>query len=68
MNSIEELKSLPEPVKKELLEYADYLLAKYESKKKKSTENKWADVSSRGSSRGETASETVTKLRREERW
>ena len=68
MNSIDELKSLPEPVKKELLEYADYLLTKYESKVKKTTGRKWADVSSRGSSRGETASETVIKLRREERW
>ena len=68
MNSLDELKNLPEPVKKELLEYADYLLAKYESKVKKPTGNKWADVSSRGCSSGETASETVLKLRREERW
>jgi hypothetical protein len=68
MNSIDDLKNLPEPVKKELLEYADYLLARYESKGKKVPGRKWVDVSTRGTSRGETASETVLKLRREERW
>lgn len=68
MNSIDDLKNLPEPVKKELLEYADYLLAKYESKKMKISGKKWADVSTRGSSTGETAGETVIKLRREEKW
>ena len=67
MNSIDELKKLPEPVKKELLEYADILLARYEHKMTKSSGKKWADVSSRGISKGESASDTVIRLRGEER-
>lgn len=68
MNSIDELNKLPEPVKKELLEYADILMAQYEKKAGKPSGKKWADVSGRGASKGETASDTVIRLRGEERW
>ncbi len=68
MNSIDELKKLPEPVKKELLEYADILMERYEKKSGKASGKKWADVSCRGVSKGESASDTVIRLRGEERW
>jgi hypothetical protein len=35
MNRIDELNKLPEPVKKELLEYANILMARYESRLKR---------------------------------
>jgi len=68
MNRIDELNKLPEPVKKELLEYADILMARYESRLKGKSGRKWADVSKRGISRGESASDTVIRLRGEEKW
>jgi hypothetical protein len=68
MKNIEELQQLPEPLKREVLDYAEYLLKKYNVHGKVSDAKKWADVGSRGSSKGETGSETVIRLRSEERW
>jgi hypothetical protein len=68
MTRIEELNQLPEPLKREVLDYAEYLLTKYGMKKQEKEREKWTDVSLRGRSVGETASETVTRMRKEERW
>ncbi len=67
MNRIEELNNLPENIKREVLDFAEYLLLKYDSKNKK-TEIKWADVRGRGRSMGETAGETVIRIRGDEKW
>lgn len=67
MISIVELKNLPDEIKKEVLRYAEYLLEKNRITSTRRIEKKWADVTGRGSALGETASDTVIRLRREER-
>jgi len=67
MLSIVELENLPEEIKKEVLLYAEYLLEKNRIAGRQRIEKKWADVTERGSSMGETASDTVVRLRKEER-
>lgn len=68
MKTIKELEKLPEPLKREVLDYAEYLSRKYNIDVKKQGKKKWADVSKRGSSKGETGSETVNRMRGEDRW
>ncbi len=68
MKNIEELQQLPEPLKREVLDYAEYLLMKYHSGEKGNGKKKWADMTRRGPSKGETGSETVIRMRGEERW
>ncbi len=68
MTRIEELNKLPERLQREVLNYAEYLLTKYYAAQKTQGEKKWADVRGRGRFSGETASETVIRMRGEERW
>jgi hypothetical protein len=68
MTRIEELNKLPEQLKREVLDYAEYLLGKYHADQKTQGEKKWADVRGRGRFSGETAGETVIRMRGEERW
>lgn len=68
MTRIEELNDLPESLKREILDYAEYLLLKYRMRTKDSAGGGWADVRDRGRSLGQTASETVMRMREEHRW
>ena len=68
MITIEEIKKLPEPIKKEVLDYAEYLITEHRIGNSKSRSSRWVDVSSRGRSKNQTTPETVIKLREEERW
>lgn len=68
MITIDEIKDLPDSIKNEILEYVEYLIKKYNARRNNKQNGKWADVSSRGYSTGESSSETLDKLRREEKW
>jgi len=65
MISIADLENLPEEIKKEVLRYVEYLLDK--NRITGTRRKKWTDVTGRGATMGETASDTVVRLRREER-
>ncbi len=68
MITIEKLNELPEKIKNEVLDYAEYLVSKYKTEVKKDSFIKWTDVSTRGSFTGESATETVLRNRENERW
>ncbi len=68
MIKIEELQKLPEPLQREVMDYAEYLLQKYHADNREYVRRNWADVKKRGRSSGETASETVLRIREEEIW
>lgn len=68
MITLEEIKKLPEPIQKEILDYAEYLVVKHKIKSSNQKESNWVDVSSRGRSSHEMASDTVVRMREEERW
>ena len=63
MKTIKDLEKLPEPLKREVLDYAEYLTKKYNVDVKQQVKKKWADVRKRGSSIGETGSDTVNRMR-----
>lgn len=65
MSNIIKVEELPEHIKKEVLHYAEYLLNKYNREKK---ERAWLKNLRRGNSKGEMASETIVKMRSEEKW
>ena len=66
MMTLNDLAKLPEDIKREVLQYAEYLAEK--SRIDRTDERaQWADVSGRGASIGESAAETVARMRREER-
>ncbi|HPI23484.1 MAG TPA: DUF2281 domain-containing protein [Spirochaetota bacterium] len=67
MIKLEDIQRMPDEIKKEILDYAEYLIAKYQSERD-GEEIRWVDVRSRGRSIGEMASDTVVKLRNEARW
>ncbi len=67
MISIKQLANLPEEIQKEVLQYAEYLLEKKQGVHRKDTSKKWTEVRGRGSPNGESATDTVIRLRREER-
>lgn len=68
MITIDEIKDLPDSIKNEILDYAEYLAKKYDVKQNRQQNKKWTDVSARGVSKNETASETLVKMREEEKW
>ncbi|MFW5709881.1 MAG: DUF2281 domain-containing protein [Bacteroidota bacterium] len=67
MKTIKDLEKIPEPLKREVLDYAEYLSKKYNVDVKQQCKKRWADVSKRGSSQGETGSETINRMRGEDR-
>ena len=68
MITVKDIESLPDNIKTEVLDYAEYLLTKYGPYGQKINRTHWANVASRGRSINESASETVRRLREEERW
>lgn len=68
MITLEEIKNLPDPIKNQILDYAENLVEKYKARQKTQKTKTWVDVSARGRSIGESASETIVKLREEEKW
>ena len=68
MTRIEELHDLPEPIKREILDYAEYLMNKYKDEKKGRSQKKWSDISKRGKPVEKSISETVIQQRSEEPW
>jgi hypothetical protein len=67
MITMAELEKLPESVKREILDYAEYLAGKYRGRKRASA-GKWIPHIDRANAGGGTASGTVIKMREEERW
>lgn len=67
MISIKELENLPDEIQKEVLQYAEHLVEKRRIVGRKGKAKKWTDVRGRGATKGESASDTVIRLRREER-
>ncbi len=63
-NSIK-IEELPDEVKDQVIEYAEFLLKKYKYKKK---ESNWLERIDRGSSIYEMGSTTIEKMREEEKW
>lgn len=67
MNSHLKIEELPDEIKKEVFDYAEYLLEKYKQKKRGGN-NRWLKTVDRGTSKDEMASETIEKMRKEEKW
>lgn len=61
-----DIDKLPEPIKKEVLDFADFLLTRYSEKRLNN--RTWLKDIKRGVSTGESASETVQRIRGEEKW
>jgi hypothetical protein len=71
MITIDKLNELPEKIKNDILNYAEFIMSKYDNLKDKNnidSKKKWADVTSRGYSIKESASSTVLLNREEEKW
>jgi hypothetical protein len=66
--TIDKLNELPDKIRKEILNYADYLISKYNASEKNALGKKWAVVRSRGISKGESSSRTVIRNREEDKW
>lgn len=65
--NFKDINTLPDEIKEEVLKYAEYLIKNYKMKRKSGRKN-WLKKIERGYSQGESASETVEKIRREEEW
>lgn len=57
---------LPDQIKREVFNYAEYLMKK--NKKSAKIKKRWIKKINRGSSVGEMASETIEKMRKENKW
>ncbi len=68
MITMKKLNELPGKIKNDVLDYAEYLVSKYKAGEKKDGPIKWADVSTRLSSVGESATDTILRNRENERW
>lgn len=66
MSSKIKLEEIPDEIREEVIDYAEYLMEKY--KKIKTIRGKWLKNVNRGRPIGEMASVTVEKTREEERW
>jgi hypothetical protein len=66
--SISDIEKLPEPLKREVLHYAELLARRYLGSRKGPHNGKWLPVVERGMSIGEKASVTVIKNRENEKW
>ncbi len=63
MTTFQEIENLPDPLKQEILDFAEYVIMKHNVVRKKNT--KWVDVKTRGESMNESASQTIVKMRNE---
>lgn len=66
MNVINEIDKLPQHIQQEVFDYVEFLINKYQSDPKLS--DPWIKNIRRGKSIGESASETVVKMRNEAKW
>jgi hypothetical protein len=67
MTTLADLEKLPASLKKEVLNYAEYLL-RTADRVKSPKKSKWLSIVERGTAKGKPASQTVIEMREEERW